>query len=240
MASRGHQPSVNSFDSTMDICEVFYSIAGESSKSGTPALFVRLSGCNLRCKWCDTKKSWAKGTQVPLNRLIKALEKRDTRLVVLTGGEPLLQPSVIGFCRDLLAGGKTVQVETNGSRDISILPDGVQVVMDMKPPSSGEQHKMDLDNIRRLRPGDDLKMVIANRDDFLWALGFLEKHPPISGINVFLSPAGGRVKDETLARWILDAGIDARMQIQLHRVLWPDGDDGQALDEFRQISKHCS
>ncbi len=232
MATRDYQTPLMEGQKTLEICELFYSIAGESSFSGAPALFVRLSGCNLRCEWCDTKKSWEKGKNISLEKLMDILTSRKTRLVVITGGEPLLQPDVVDLCNMLIEEGKTVQVETNGSFDISVLPDGVQVVMDIKPPSSGEMEKMDLENLSRLRPGDDLKIVIGSREDFRWAEKFIEEHG-LSGVNqVFLSPASGRIQDKELAEWMLDSCLDARLQLQLHRILWNGESDGRIIEPW--------
>lgn len=234
MASGDHSTPVNQQGKTLEVCELFHSIAGESSRSGTPALFVRLAGCNLRCAWCDTKKSWEKGQVIPLETLVGVLTGKSTRLVVITGGEPLLQPAVADLCHELIDAGKRVQMETNGSLDISVLPKEVQIVMDIKPPSSKEFEKMDLDNLHRLRAGDDLKMVIAGRDDFSWAEKFMREHAIPDKVEVFLSPATGLVEACDLADWILDSDLDVRLQLQIHKLIWSGEQDGRPLDLLAQ------
>ncbi len=154
-------------------------------------------------------------------------------LVVVTGGEPLLQPACVNLCQALLQDGRTVLVETNGSLDISRLPRGVRVIMDMKPPGSGEVGHMDVQNLKRLKPGDELKVVLSDRIDFDWAVELLKTHPLPEGTEVLFSPAAGRLDPATLARWILEARLTVRLQIQLHKIIFPSGCDGvPILDGF--------
>lgn len=214
--------------SVLEISELFVSIAGESTQAGRPATFVRLSGCNLRCRWCDTERAFLPGRRVPTSTLAAAIAPLPQRLVVITGGEPLLQPEVGPLAEMLLGAGKQVMVETNGSRPIDLLPPGAIAVVDMKPPSSGENASMDLDNLGRLRPSDELKLVIADRRDFEWARGLLADYPIEAA--VLFSPAMPHLPAGTLADWILAAELDVRLQIQLHKVLWPSGRDGTPLD----------
>jgi 7-carboxy-7-deazaguanine synthase len=140
---------------TLQVCELFRSIAGETTWAGLPATFVRLSGCNLRCSWCDTKKAWEPGRDMPLERVLELLGQDDAGLVVVTGGEPLMQAGTVELCRRLLDRGWEVLLETNGSIDVSGVPEGVRIILDVKTPSSGEHQKMDLGNLVRLKPGDD-------------------------------------------------------------------------------------
>jgi 7-carboxy-7-deazaguanine synthase len=214
---------------SLALCELFESIAGESSLAGLPAVFIRLAGCNLRCAWCDTRRSWEPGWPLDLTELVARVVGRRPRLVVITGGEPLLQPQTPALCRRLLQAGKRVQVETNGSLSIAGLPAPVHRVLDIKTPSSGESRRMDWDNLERLRPGDDLKLVLADRPDFDWARDRLRRRPPPPGVQVLLSPAAGRLAPQRLADWLLASGWQVRLQLQLHRQLWPDGRDGCAI-----------
>ncbi len=214
---------------SLALCELFESIAGESSLAGLPAVFIRLAGCNLRCAWCDTRHSWEPGRPIGLAHLFERVAGRRPQLVVITGGEPLTQPQTPALCRRLLAAGKRVQVETNGSLSIAGLPAAVQRVLDIKTPSSGESRRMDWDNLERLRPGDDLKLVLADRSDFDWARDRLQQRPPPAGVKVLLSPAAGQLAPERLAAWLLASGWQVRLQLQLHRRLWPDGRDGCAI-----------
>ncbi len=152
--------------------------------------------------------------------------------MVVTGGEPLLQSGAVELCRRLLAGGKEVLVETNGSLDIDILPAGAKTILDMKAPSSGETDKMRFENLARLKAGDELKMVIADRGDFDWVAGLLSRRAPAPGVPVLLSPAWGLLDPAQLAGWMLSGcPPGARLQLQLHKYLWPDGRDGVPLEE---------
>ncbi len=208
------------------ICELFRSIAGETTHAGLPATFVRLAGCNLRCRWCDTQKAWAEGRPVGMEHLLGQVLALPDRLVVVTGGEPLLQTDCAEFCRQLLAAGKSVLLETNGSIDIGCLPTGVRVILDMKPPGSGEHAQMDFDNLGRLDAEDELKFVIADREDFDWAVHLLkDRAVPVDG-RVLFSPVMGKIEPRLLAQWIMAQNLPLRLQIQLHKVLWPDGDEG--------------
>lgn len=214
----------------LEVCEVFESISGESSSAGRPAIFVRLSGCNLRCAWCDTVRAWQAGQRIGLDRLVALLGGRNRSLVIVTGGEPLCQPHTSKLCQALLDDGYEVQVETNGSLDISVLPQAVQVVLDMKAPSSGESERMDRANLARLSAGDDLKIIIADRADFEWAEALVASAQLPKSVNIFLSSAFQVLDPGRLATWLLESRMHARLQVQVHKILWPDGSDGRALD----------
>jgi len=222
-------PSAPGPGASVEVCELFESIAGESSQAGQPALFIRLAGCNLRCSWCDTRYALEAGTPLPIARLVELTRDSRCRLVIVTGGEPLHQAATGELCSELLAAGKRVQVETNGSLDTSVLPKQVQVVLDMKPPSSGESERMDLANLARLGSGDNLKIIVADRADFDWAANLVTGARLAQGVVAFLSPAAGLLEARVLAGWLLAAGLDARLQIQLHRLLWPQGREGRPI-----------
>jgi 7-carboxy-7-deazaguanine synthase len=218
--------------SNLQVCELFRSIAGETTWAGLPAAFVRLSGCNLRCGWCDTQKAWEPGRDMPLERVVELLLKKDDRLVVVTGGEPLLQAGTIELCRRLLERSRQVLLETNGSLDVSGVPEGVRIILDVKTPSSGEHEKMDMKNLLRLRAGDEVKFIIADRRDFDWAAARLCEHNLPENVNILFSPASDLIEPKKLAGWILASGLTVRLQIQLHKVIWPGGAEGeQILDE---------
>jgi 7-carboxy-7-deazaguanine synthase len=187
--------------------------------AGCPAVFLRLSGCNLRCSWCDTKKSWEPGSERNIGVLLERLLSCPERLVVVTGGEPLLQPEVLPLCRDLIDAGKCVLVETNGSLDISKVPKGVRVILDVKCPASGMSEHNDFDNLKRLRPGDEVKFVLADRGDFDWAVETLGRKK-MPDVPVLFSPAYGFLTPAECAKWILGNGLNVRMQVQLHRIVW--------------------
>jgi 7-carboxy-7-deazaguanine synthase len=210
----------------LELCELFRSLCGETSQVGRPATFVRLSGCNLRCQWCDTQKAWQPGVWRPIPWVMERIIAQGDLLVVVTGGEPLLQPACASLCHALLQAGREVLVETNGSLDISSLPRGVRVIMDMKPPGSGEVERMDFNNLQRLKHTDELKMVMSDRNDFDWAVELLNTRSLPKGIEVLFSPAAGRLDPGELARWILDTQLSVRLQLQLHKIVFQNGCDG--------------
>ena len=216
---------------TLQVCEIFRSIAGETTWAGLPAAFIRLSGCNLRCSWCDTQQAWEPGRDMPIDRIVELLGQ-DSGLVVVTGGEPLMQAGTVELLRRLLERGGEVLLETNGSRDVSAVPEGVRIILDVKTPSSGEHEKMDLDNLVRLKPGDEVKFVIADRKDFEWSASLLREHNLPENVNILFSAASDLLKPEKLAGWILQSRLDVRLQVQLHKIIWPGGAEGeQILDE---------
>ena len=217
---------------TLEVCELFRSIAGETTYAGLPAAFVRLSGCNLRCGWCDTKKAWEPGVDLPLERVVELLLKKDDHLIVVTGGEPLLQAGTVELCERLIERGREVLLETNGSLDVAGVPAGVRIILDVKTPSSGEHEKMDLDNLQRLRSGDEVKFVVAGREDFDWATSLLCEHNLPENVNILFSAASDLLEPEKLAGWILESNTAVRLQMQLHKIIWPGGAEGeQILDE---------
>jgi 7-carboxy-7-deazaguanine synthase len=222
---------------TLEICEMFRSISGESSQAGLPATFVRLSGCNLRCSWCDTSRAWEPGRRITRDRVLKLALSTGDHLVIVTGGEPLMQNGTIGLCADLVRAKKSVLLETNGSLDISVVPDGVHVIMDLKPPGSGEQDSMDMANLGRLKAGDELKIVISNRRDFDWSCALLEQHAPSADVQVLFSPVSGSMDPGRLADWLLESGRQARIQVQLHEILWPKGGDRRRILDVTEITE---
>ena len=213
----------------LDVCELFRSIAGETTHAGRPAAFARLAGCNLRCRWCDTRRTWEPGRRLERKAVRALLLSGGDRLAVVTGGEPLMQAGALPLCAELVEEGMEVLLETNGSLDISGVPEGVHVVLDMKPPSSGEEGSMDRDNLRRLRSGDELKLVIADRGDFAWACALLDEAGLPGSVHALFSPAHRMLEPERLAEWMLGAGRQERLQIQLHKVIWPRGPEGVSL-----------
>lgn len=213
---------------TVRVCEIFHSLQGESTRAGRRCAFVRLSGCNLRCHWCDTRHSFEEeGRELTLGMILEALRPYRSPLVEITGGEPLLQAGTPDLAALLLADGHEVLVETNGSLDVSVLPAGVGRIMDLKTPSSGMADRNRLANLAHLGPGDEIKFVIADRLDYEWARGMIRDadYPAHLGATLF-SPAQDRLEPALLAGWMLDDKLDARLNLQLHRVVWPDVDRG--------------
>lgn len=205
---------------TVNICETFVSIQGESSYAGCPCLFIRLSGCNLRCTYCDTVKAYAPCNDVPIADLVEQAAGSWTRVVTITGGEPLLQPGSIELCRQILETGRHVLVETNGTQNIARIPEKAVAIMDVKCPASGESASFDVTNIARLRPHDEVKFVLSDRADYEWARRFVIFHTLPAVCNaVLFSPAAGRLDASQLANWMLEDRLAVRLQVQLHKIL---------------------
>lgn len=206
--------------------EIFHSIQGESTHAGRPCVFVRLTGCNLRCVWCDTAYAFHEGTSLSVDQVVAAVAAFDCPLVEITGGEPLLQPEAIELMRALLAGGHEVLLETGGSLPIDAVPVGVRRIVDLKCPGSGECDRNRWENLDALREGDELKFVIADRDDYEWAKGVVTERALHERATVLFSPVHDRVVSGELARWLLDDRLPVRMQLQMHKALWPHATRG--------------
>jgi 7-carboxy-7-deazaguanine synthase len=203
--------------------ELFYSIQGESSFAGLPCVFVRLTGCNLRCSWCDTAYAYEEGFNVSLDEIMSRIGAYPCRLVEITGGEPLLQQDTPALAKLLLDRGYTVLVETNGSQDISLLDARCIRILDIKCPSSGESEKNDLSNLERLTRQDEIKFVVGSRQDYEFAKALLQRLPDYFKIkNIHFSPLYAIVPPDMLAGWMLEDGIGARLSLQLHKTIWPD------------------
>lgn len=211
---------------TVTINEVFVSIQGESTWAGYPCVFLRTTGCPLRCRWCDTEYAFYEGTRRGVEDLVQEVCQHDIPLVEITGGEPLVQPAVPTLAARLLERGKTVLVETAGAYDISILPAGVIRIMDLKCPGSGECERNDLGNLARLGDRDEVKFVIADRADFEWATAMVREHALCDRVAVLFAPVWGELEPRRLADWILALALPVRLQLQLHKILWPHAERG--------------
>jgi 7-carboxy-7-deazaguanine synthase len=204
------------------ITEIFFSIQGESSFAGRPCVFVRTTGCNLRCVWCDTEYSFHGGRTMSVGEILDEVERvgGGCRLVELTGGEPLLQKEIGVLARRLLDRGCTVLCETGGSLPVDLLPDEVVKIVDVKCPGSGEVDANDWSNLERLDPDrDELKFVIADRADYEWAAVRVREHG-LDRFTVHFSPAFGTMDRTELAEWILRDGLPVRLNLQIHKFLW--------------------
>jgi 7-carboxy-7-deazaguanine synthase len=201
--------------------EIFHSIQGESTHAGRPCVFVRLTGCNLRCVWCDTAYAFHEGSTMTVDEVVRRVAAFDCPLVELTGGEPLLQPEAIDLMRALIDRGHEVLLETGGSLPIEHVPDGVSRIVDLKCPGSGESERNRWENLRALRPGDELKFVIADRADYEWAAGVLRSRALHEKATVLFSAVHENLPSGELARWVLADGLPVRVQVQMHKVLWP-------------------
>ena len=207
----------------MKISEIFTSIQGETSFAGLPFTFVRLTGCNLRCSYCDTQYAYEEGTEYSLDAVVTEINKRGVvSRVVITGGEPLLQDESIALCSRLLDAGVTVLLETNGSILIKDVDQRVHRILDLKCPGSGMDKYMIFQNYEYLTIRDEIKFVISHREDFEWALEILKQHEMQGRAHVLFSPVSDRLHPQELAEWILQEKLNARLQLQIHRYIWPD------------------
>ena len=211
----------------LQVAETFYSIQGESSFAGYPCFFIRLAGCNLRCAWCDTSYSYEEpATEMTVNRLLDQAAAFPNALIEITGGEPLMQDNVYRLIDGLLAADRKVLLETNGSISLARLDPRVVKIMDVKCPDSTMHDRLHRDNFRCLTPTDEAKFVIASRNDYIWAKEMLTTLRKISAARVLFAPVGGRLAGAELAVWILEDQLDVRLQLQLHRLLWPQEERG--------------
>jgi len=204
------------------VTEIFLSIQGEGSRAGRPCLFVRFTGCDLRCVYCDTAYAFHGGRDMTRGEILAELARHPARLVCLTGGEPMLQAELPDLARELLARGFEVSVETHGQRPLDALPPAVVRIVDVKTPASGEQ-PADLGYLDRLASHDEVKFVVCSEEDFRWSAGVVRDRALEGRVHVLFSPAWGQVDPRDLARWMLESGLDARLSLQLHKVIWgPD------------------
>jgi 7-carboxy-7-deazaguanine synthase len=207
----------------MKINEIFYSIQGESSFVGRPCAFIRLTGCNLRCSYCDTEYAFYEGMEMSIPEILKEINDFPTELVLVTGGEPMLQKSVHELLRNLLDEGHTVLLETGGQISLEAVDPRVHKIMDFKCPSSGMEGHNNFDNVRYLTSRDELKFVIGSREDFDWACEIIQKYNLSSRVgSIYFSPVFNKLVYPDLARWVLSCNLPVRIQIQLHKIIWPD------------------
>jgi len=203
----------------LKVNEIFFSIQGESSYAGLPCVFVRLTGCNLRCSYCDTTRAFSEGTELPVSNVIAAIGEYDCMLLQVTGGEPLLQKDTLVLIDEAIEKDYTVLVETNGTLDISAINDQAIVIMDFKCPGSGEVNKNLYSNISRLKEKDEVKFVIQDQKDYQWAKEALLEYPELSNHSILFAPVYGQLEPGLLARWILKDRLGVRLQLQIHKYL---------------------
>ncbi|MFQ5600027.1 MAG: radical SAM protein [Candidatus Krumholzibacteriia bacterium] len=208
------------------INEIFYSIQGESTHAGRPCVIVRLTGCPLRCNYCDTEYAFDAGRWMTLDAVLGAVRAAPSRLVEITGGEPLAQDAAIPLMRRLLDEGYEVLLETSGAYSIADVPPGVRRIVDMKTPDSGEMQHNDWANLGRLGPGDEVKFVIQSRRDYEWARQTIRAHRLHERATVLLSPEWESTLRSALAEWMLEDALPARYQLQLHKLIWPGVERG--------------
>jgi 7-carboxy-7-deazaguanine synthase len=215
-------------DDLLLIHEIYPSIQGESSFAGLPCCFVRTTGCNLRCSWCDTPQAFHGGTKLSRAEVLQRALAFGTPLVEVTGGEPLLQPAVLPLLSELCDAGKTVLLETSGERDISQVDPRVHRIVDLKAPGSGESAKVRWENLHHLTPRDELKIVLADRPDYEWARALIQREGLGTRVReLLLSPVHGVLDPRELVRWVLEDKLEARVNLQLHKYIW--GQDAQGV-----------
>ena len=205
------------------ITEIFHSLQGEARSVGVPTVFVRLTGCPQRCVWCDTEYAFHGGQKWTLSQVLDEVARHGAGYVTVTGGEPLAQPAVHPLLKALCDGGYQVSLETGGALDIAAVDPRVSIVMDIKAPASGERHNNRIENIPLLQPKDQVKFVLADRQDYDWARLQLDQYRLAERVGeVLFSPVFGQLPPAQLAEWILADRLPVRFQLQLHKLLWQD------------------
>ncbi len=202
------------------LTEIFFSLQGEAARAGLPTVFVRLTGCPLRCTWCDTTYSFTGGKPASIESVLAEVAKYPARQICVTGGEPLAQKECLPLLSALCDAGYEVSLETSGALDIAGVDPRVARVMDLKAPDSGEGDKNRWENLGLLTPRDEIKIVVASRTDYEWARELIRERRLDTLCPVLLSPAQGLVDPTALAEWILEDGLNVRFQLQLHKLLW--------------------
>ena len=206
----------------MRITEIFYSIQGESSFAGRPCIFVRLTWCNLRCTWCDSEYTFSGGTEMAIDEVLEQVRRYPCRLIEITGGEPLVQKKeCLELVRRLCDEGYEVLIETSGSLDISLLDQRAIRIIDVKCPGSGEEERNRWENLDSLTPRDEIKFVILDRRDFDYACEVIDRYQLASrNPAVLFSPVWGAIDLREISAWILETGMNARLQLQMHKYIW--------------------
>ncbi|MEW6132049.1 MAG: 7-carboxy-7-deazaguanine synthase QueE [Pseudomonadota bacterium] len=202
------------------LTEIFFSLQGETSRTGLPTVFIRLAGCPLRCEWCDTTYSFTGGETWTIADILEMVAGFGTRHVTVTGGEPLAQKHCLALLEALCDAGYDVSLETSGALDVAGVDPRVSRIMDIKPPASNESDRNHWENLAVLNRNDEIKFVLADREDYEWALAVMRRDDFPREVPVLLSPVHDRLKARTLAEWMLEDKVNARLQIQLHKHLW--------------------
>lgn len=213
---------MRSMPEALRVTEIFYSLQGEASTVGAPTVFVRLTGCPLRCRYCDTAYAFHGGEKMSITRILDRVEEHATKFVTVTGGEPLAQKGCLPLLRSLCDRGYRVSLETSGALDVNAVDPRVIKVMDLKTPGSGEARRNRWENLAYLQPHDELKFVICNRQDYDWARARVLDLKLGERWTVFFSASYGELSSRLLAEWILSDQLNVRLQIQLHKYLWGD------------------
>jgi len=205
---------------TLRVTEIFHSLQGESSRAGLPTVFVRLTGCPLRCAWCDTDYAFSGGETMTLGEVLIEVARHGARQVCVTGGEPLAQKACLPLLAALCDAGYSVSLETSGALDIAQVDARVSRIMDLKAPASGEADRNHWENLDRLNAGDEIKIVLADEADYEWAKSVLAARRLDAICPVLLSPVAGKLDAKRLAEWVLRDKLPVRVQLQLHKLIW--------------------
>ncbi len=205
---------------SLQIKEIYRSIQGESSFAGWPCTFVRTTGCDIRCVYCDEAHAFSGGERLPLDEVVKRVAALGAKLVEITGGEPLLQRAVPELARRLLDSGHEVLIESGGHRDITEIDPRARLILDVKTPGSGMQAHNHLENLESLRPHDEVKFVLIDRADYEWARDFVRDRALHEGVPVHFSPVHPGLSPRDLCAWILEDGLPVRLNLQLHKYIW--------------------
>jgi len=220
-------PDAVAKEDTLVVHEIYRSIQGESSFAGLPCTFVRLTGCNLRCSWCDTPHAFYEGTRIRRGEVLEAALGLETPLVELTGGEPLLQPGSLPLMRELCDAGRTVLLETSGERDVSAVDPRVHRIVDLKAPGSGEHARNRWENLEHLGARDEIKIVVSDRSDYEWAREVIRERRLHERVGeVLLSCVHGELEPERLVAWMMEDRMPARFQLQMHKYVWSPDERG--------------
>ena len=206
----------------LKIHEIFYSLQGESSRVGLPTVFVRLTGCPMRCVYCDTAYAFNGGSNIEISDILLKVAEYGTQYVTVTGGEPLAQKDCLILLKDLCDAGYSVSLETGGAIDTSKVDSRVSVILDIKTPGSGEMENNKWGNLAHLKKTDEVKFVLCNRADYEWAKELLTTHDIANKCPILFSPVYEQVNPTELAEWVLEDKLPVRMQVQLHKILWGD------------------
>jgi 7-carboxy-7-deazaguanine synthase len=204
----------------LKIFEIFYSLQGESSRVGLPTIFIRLSGCPMRCHYCDTAYAFQGGSMMTIDEIIKTIKKYDTPYVTVTGGEPLVQKEVLSLLKVLADQNYEVSLETGGGLSIKEVDPRIKIILDIKTPESGEEKKNHWDNLNLIHSKDEIKFVLCSREDYDWAKKILNQYKLAEKCDVLFSPVYQKLNTTNLGNWILEDQLPVRMQIQLHKLLW--------------------
>ena len=209
-------------DLTVSINEIFYSIQGEAKNSGKPTIFIRTAGCPFRCTYCDTEYAFTEGNKFKISNIISKIKSYKTNYVTVTGGEPLAQKNIIILLNALLNNSYNVSIETSGLLDIIDIPNDIEIVMDIKTPSSNEDSKNIKNNLSIIKKTDVIKFVIGNREDYEWSKDILIKNSLSNFKNIYFSPVHDALNLSDLADWILSDNLNVTLQLQLHKYIWGD------------------